>query len=344
MDNIFYRKLSRLAQDSATTARLTETVASVQRALAGALPAAKLGSVQSLLDGLTGLKRAGLRGGDMAPETPAGAAFLASSFSCAAGTRPYRLFVPGRRSARPGLLVMLHGCTQSAEDFAAGTRMNLRAEEKGWLVLYPAQVASANAQRCWNWFASADQARGAGEPALVAEMTRAVMAEYGVDPGAVFVAGLSAGGAAAAVLGAAYPDLFAAIGVHSGLACGAASDVGSAFMAMRGGRPGHGQVTVPAIVFHGDRDSTVNPRNADEVMAQIVGGVSTRREHGQAPGGLAYDRTVHLGADGKSTAELWMVHGAGHAWSGGSAAGSFTEPAGPDASAAMLRFFEAHRR
>ncbi|MGI3779087.1 MAG: extracellular catalytic domain type 1 short-chain-length polyhydroxyalkanoate depolymerase [Janthinobacterium lividum] len=263
-------------------------------------------------------------------------------------TRPYRLYVPGSYDGRPApLVVMLHGCTQSAADFAAGTRMNEAAEARGCLVVWPEQVAAANASRCWRWFEASEQGRG-GEPALVAGITREVMAEYAVDPARVYVAGLSAGGAAAAVLGAAYPELYAAIGVHSGLACGAARDTVSAMAAMRQPKAGRaaGRV-VPAIVFHGDSDSTVHPGNADAVIAQAggEGGGWTRQvERGQVPGGRAFERACHAGPGGAVVLEQWTVHGAGHAWSGGSAAGSYTDPKGPDASAEMLRFFLEHPR
>jgi poly(hydroxyalkanoate) depolymerase family esterase len=303
----------------------------VQRVLRDALPQLS----RTLLPGL----RLNLPG-RAPPDTPVptGSAFLSGDFTDAAGSRPYRLYVPARRAAHPPLIVMLHGCTQTAEDFATGTRMNSLAEAVGALVLYPVQVSAANAQRCWNWFNPADQKAGQGEPAVIAGMTRQVIAKYGCDPARVFVAGLSAGGAAAAVLGAAYPQLYAAIGVHSGLACGAASDVMSAFGAMRQGRAGQGRIAVPAIVFHGDRDSTVNVANAGEVAAQVAGQAAGRTEQGQIPGGLAYTRTIQP-ASGRTQVEQWIVHGAGHAWSGGSAEGTYTEPAGPDASAEMLRFF-----
>ncbi|MGI4977162.1 MAG: extracellular catalytic domain type 1 short-chain-length polyhydroxyalkanoate depolymerase [Janthinobacterium lividum] len=264
-------------------------------------------------------------------------------------TRPYRLYVPGSYDGRPvPLVVMLHGCTQSAADFAAGTRMNEAAEAQGCLVAWPEQVAAANASRCWRWFEASEQGRG-GEPAIVAGITREVMAEYAVDPARVYVAGLSAGGAAAAVLGAAYPELYAAIGVHSGLACGAARDTVSAMAAMRQARPGRAAGrAMPAIVFHGDSDSTVHPGNADAVIAQAGGGEDggwTRRvERGQVPGGRAFERVCHAGPGGAVVLEQWTVHGAGHAWSGGSAAGSYTDPKGPDASGEMLRFFLEHPR
>ena len=273
-----------------------------------------------------------------APILPRGAAFLAGRYSNTAGTRPYRLYVPSRRAVPSPLLVMLHGCTQTPEDFAAGTRMNSLAEAAGALVLYPAQVASANQQRCWNWFNPADQQREAGEPAVIAGMVRHVLTEHGGDPARVFVAGLSAGGALAAIMARAYPDLFVAVGVHSGLACGAASDVASAFAAMRQGKAGSGQLAVRCIVFHGDADHTVNLRNAAAVASQAGATGQADVTQGQVPGGLAYTRTRQHGAGGKPV-EQWVVHGAGHAWSGGSADGSYTEPRGPDASREMLRFF-----
>jgi poly(hydroxyalkanoate) depolymerase family esterase len=247
---------------------------------------------------------------------------------------------------------MLHGCTQSPDDFAAGTRMNALAEEHGLLVLYPAQPSSANAQKCWNWFSPGDQRRDQGEPSLIAGMTRQVMREHAVDPRRVYIAGLSAGGAAAAIMGQAYPDIYAAVGVHSGLACGAARDLPSAFAAMRLGaahaplRPSDAQRVIPTIVFHADRDTTVHPRNGDQVIAQsgaaAVTGLRTEVQRGQVAGGHAYTRTIHADAGGQTVLEQWLIHGGGHAWSGGSPAGSYTDPRGPDASCEMLRFFLDH--
>lgn len=284
-----------------------------------------------------------------APE-PEGAQFLAASFSNEAGSRPYKLYVPSRY--RPGcavpLIVMLHGCTQSPDDFAAGTRMNEAAEEHTCLVVYPGQTSAANMQKCWNWFSASDQQRGQGEPSLIAGIAHQVMRDYAIDSQRVYVAGLSAGGAAAAIMGDAYPDLFAAIGVHSGLACGAARDMPSAFAAMQGNgaaaRSGTRQGGMPAIVFHGDRDSTVNSRNADAVVAQAAppGTLSQRTDRGHSAGGHAYSRTVSMDAAGATVIEQWKVHGAGHAWFGGSAAGSYTDPRGPDATREMLRFFLEH--
>ena len=289
-------------------------------------------------------------------DLPNSAEFLACTFRNQAGSRPYKLYVPsGYHGRSVPLIVMLHGCTQSPVDFAAGTRMNEAAEEYTCLVAYPEQTSSANTHKCWNWFSAADQQRDTGEPSLIAGITREVMRDYAIDPRRVYIAGLSAGGAAAAIMGDAYPDLYAAIAVHSGLACGAARDLPSAFAAMKGNggpapRNGHTAPAgskprvVPAIVFHGDKDTTVNPRNADAVIAQSSQGASLSRrvETGQVAGGLAYSRILHANASGETVVEQWVIHGAGHAWSGGSSAGSYTLPQGPDATTEMVRFFLEH--
>jgi poly(hydroxyalkanoate) depolymerase family esterase len=270
-----------------------------------------------------------------------GSGLEAGMFDCPSGSRPYRLFVPARPAARPALIVMLHGCGQTAEDFAAGTRMNAHAERAGAIVLYPVQVQSANAQRCWNWFNPAERNAGSGEAAILSGMVRDVAARHGVDPSRIFVAGLSAGGALAQALGAAYPDLFAAVGVHSGLACGAANDVPSALMAMRRGHEGQGHHRMRTIIFHGDGDTTVNAANADAIADQVAQTATTppETEEGRAKGGLGYRRDIRRDRAGRIVLERWTVHGAGHAWSGGDTAGSFVEPRGPDASAAFMRFF-----
>ena len=293
------------------------------------------------------MKRAPLSTPDIVPE---GARFIERTYSSPAGSRAYRLFIPSRYREQPlPLVVMLHGCTQSPDDFAAGTRMNFLAEEQNCFVVYPAQPSQANQSKCWNWFRAADQQRGRGEPSLIAGITRQIMDDYLVDRKRVYVGGLSAGAAAAAVMGATYNDLYAAIGIHSGLACGVATDLPSALVAMRQGGSGHKVVSgdrppLPTIVFHGDRDTTVHPNNGGQILEQSVRTTSTQKRvhRGQVPGGHAYTRTILSDASGRGMLEHWNIHGAGHAWSGGSPAGSYTDPRGPDATREMLRFFLEH--
>jgi poly(hydroxyalkanoate) depolymerase family esterase len=290
--------------------------------------------------------------------------FFESSFTASAGTHAFKLFVPGgyEGDALP-LVVMLHGCLQDPDDFAAGTRMNAIAQEQGFLVLYPAQTQRANGHRCWNWFSPQHQRRGSGEPALLAGMTRHILQTHSVDHDRVYVAGLSAGGAMAAILAREYPDLFAAVGVHSGVVPGAARNVASALAVMRAGPDAAWPMSsftadvaatrrgsAPLIVFHGDADTTVAIANADAVLASAIAdvpAVATSSEGMTATSERAFRRTVWRrahDADAPSVAEHWVVHGAAHAWSGGDASGSFTDPAGPDASREMLRFFAEHPR
>jgi poly(hydroxyalkanoate) depolymerase family esterase len=280
-----------------------------------------------------------------------GGRFVERFYTNAAGIRSYRLYVPsGYKGQQVPLIVMLHGCTQNPDDFAVGTHVNALAETHTFLVAYPAQDSGANMQGCWNWFKAADQQRGWGEPSIIAGITCEVVGEYHVATDGVYVAGMSAGGAMAAIVGEAYPDLYAAIGVHSGLAPGAAKDLPSAFSAMRGGGPVPARgnsPTVPTIVFHGDRDTTVHPRNAEHLIAGRDGAgklaMPIKVHKGQVPGGYSYTRVVHHDAGGRAIVEQWTVHGLGHAWSGGSSPGSYTDPKGPDASAEMVRFFRQQR-
>jgi poly(hydroxyalkanoate) depolymerase family esterase len=277
---------------------------------------------------------------------PADEKFVEHNFTNEAGTRAYKLYTPGayHGQALP-LVVMLHGCTQSPDDFAAGTRMNDLAEEKGFFVAYPAQAKAANMQRCWNWFNTQDQQRDLGEPSIIAGITWQIMQDRAVKPGEVYVAGLSAGGALAAIMGERYPDLYAAIGVHSGLACGAAHNVATAFKAMQGGGSPAATtgraVIIPTIVFHGDKDKTVNVVNGGQVIAQVkaAAALDAAATQGVSAGGVSYTKIVETDTQGKALLEQWTLHGAGHAWAGGSDKGSFTDPAGPDASREMLRFF-----
>lgn len=274
--------------------------------------------------------------------------FVDGSYTNAAGTRSYKLYIPSTYTGAPApLVVMLHGCTQDPDDFANGTQMNMLAEEMACLVVYPAQSQQANASRCWNWFSAVDQQRGQGEPSIIAGITETIMHDHAVERSQVYVAGLSAGGAMATIMGTLYPDLYAAVGVHSGLPFASAHDLPSALAAMKGnfgpakpsGKP------VPIIVFHGDRDTTVHPACGDELIKQ---GAHTAAkaivvEPGRVPDGHAYTRTVHHRDDGTPQAEQWLIHGAGHAWSGGSAHGSYTDGKGPDASREMMRFFQTRR-
>ncbi len=296
-------------------------------------------------DMLAKLEQAGTRRRS-APDQTLPGKFIDASFSNQAGTRSYKLYVPASyRERKMPLVVMLHGCTQDPVDFAAGTQMNVLAEEVGCLVAYPEQSARANPQRCWNWFKALDQQRDQGEPSIIAGITRAVMDSHAVDARQVYVAGLSAGGAMATIMGTLYPDLYAAVGVHSGLPFASAHDLPSALAAMQGkfGRTLAPGSEIPIIVFHGDRDSTVHPANGDALIAQgarLGKGVSAP---GRVPDGHAYTRTVHQRPDGTLQAEQWLIHGAGHAWSGGSASGSYTDGKGPDASREMMRFFRTSR-
>jgi poly(hydroxyalkanoate) depolymerase family esterase len=336
--------------------KLKQALAALRGALGGALPApptappAELGlkHVPELVQELLG--RLGAKPAQPRPAAPETENFAAHSFSNAAGTRRYKLFIPSNhRGQTLPLVVMLHGCTQSPDDFATGTRMNEIAETERFFVVYPEQAKLANFQKCWNWFNDSDQQRDAGEPSLIAGITRQVMAEHPVQPGHVYVAGLSAGAAVAVIMGATYPDLYAAVGVHSGLARGAAHNMASAFNAMQRGAPALPQATqdhviVPTIVFHGDQDTTVNAVNAAQVIAQAKAAASLRATVSNGTeGGLNFTRTVQEDQRGRPMLEEWLIHGAGHAWSGGNNAGSFADPRGPDASREMLRFFRSQR-
>ena len=297
---------------------------------------------------------------------PEGERFVTASYTNYVGTRSYKLYIPSGYHGQPlPLVVMLHGCTQNPDDFAAGTQMNALAEAQLCFVAYPAQTHAANSSKCWNWFKASDQQRDGGEPSLIAGLTRQIADNYSIDPQRIYVAGLSAGGAMAATMATTYPDLYAAAGVHSGLPHGAAQNLPAALAAMQGSqRMSHSRhstggshtdaACAPTIVFHGDRDTTVHPCNGEQVTAQSMSshaapGATDAKdalrvivESGKVPNGHAYTRSTHHDANGRPLVEHWLIHGAGHAWSGGSPRGSYTDPKGPDASREMLRFFYEH--
>ncbi|WP_409568115.1 alpha/beta hydrolase family esterase [Methylobacterium sp. E-066] len=305
-----------------------------------------------MLKGLSRPRRAPAK--PSAPRKPARESrFVALSHTEPAGSRDYKLFIPGNPAEPAPLIVMLHGCMQNPDDFAAGTGMNVLAEREGFFVVYPGQSRHAHVQRCWNWYEPRDQRRESGEAAIIAGLTRAVMADHPIDPARVYIAGMSAGGAAALNIARAYPDLYAAVGVHSGLAAGCARDIGSALMAMQVGAPGLGTAPsfgasptgqrIPTIVFHGEDDGTVSVRNADQVLAQAnVAGLTPGSETFEDRG-HPFTRTRYRDETGRVVVEDWRVRGAGHAWSGGRPEGSYTDADGPDASRAMLDFFAEHR-
>ncbi len=279
------------------------------------------------------------------PAVPPGARFESRNHASEAGERAYRLYVPSRadRGLR-GLVVMLHGCKQDPDDFATGTGMNAVAERERLLVAYPGQSRAHNPLRCWNWFNPGNQQRDAGEPAIIAGIARSLLEEFAVEDGRAMVAGLSAGGSMAAVLGATYPDLFEAVGIHSGLVDGAANDAASALAAMRGEGEASGVLPLcRTIVFHGDADETVHPDNAARILAAAGAGTLQRRE-GRSAGGRRFGVEALLDRSGRPRLEVWMVEETGHAWSGGRPEGSYTDPDGPDASAEMVRFFLAPKR
>ncbi len=283
---------------------------------------------------------------------PEGASFTSQSFACSAGTRDFKLYVPASAAEKPrGLIVMLHGCTQNPDDFAAGTNMNALAEVHGLLIAYPSQTRVSNASSCWNWFEGGHQLRDAGEPAIIAGLTRKVIQQFGINPEQVFVAGLSAGAAMSVIMGKTYPDVFSAVGVHSGLAYQSAGNVMSALSVMRGkkGASQFGKVqspdemppTVRTIIFHGTADRTVHPSNAQRIleMAQRSTADQSIATISDSSNGRRFTRTVIEQDNGPALVESWLIDGAGHAWSGGNVSGSYTDAKGPDASTEMVRFF-----
>lgn len=337
------------------TARIDAANALVRRTLAQhglSMPASLVGGPPKYAPPLSEGVRAQFDGTKRSDHTaptdlPNGARFEHDTFSCIAGSRNFRTYVPASAvNGVTGVVMMLHGCTQMPEDFAAGTGMNSLAETHGFIAVYPAQSRGANAQSCWNWFSRGDQKRDKGEPAILAGIARQVCSAHNVQHDKCCVAGLSAGAAMAVILGEAYPDLFAAVGAHSGLPFGAAKDVSSAFGAMAGNIPAQTNAEVShftrTVVFHGTSDSTVHPRNGAAIMDRAMTQGSPQSVESVAEGhaqGRHYTCRISSSIEGRLNAEHWMIDGQGHAWSGGHPTGSYTDPKGPDASAEMIRFF-----
>jgi len=367
--NTNFQTLMRQATELTQAGSLNEATAAIQRALHSTSADGATTAPTWAWPGASGPDNASVADSPLVLEdcafevdalVPAAGEFTSGSHTLGALTRRYKLYTPPSQGDQPmPLVVMLHGCTQNPDDFAAGTSMNQRAHEQGFCVLYPEQSQEANPSRCWNWFKHNHQQRDSGEPALLASMTQSVIKQQGIDPRRVFIAGLSAGGAMAAIVAGAYPEIFAAVGVHSGLPTGAASNVAEALTVMKSGEPGMAmpgkggrlgaaiksplrpQTSVPTIVFHGDHDTTVHPRNGEKVIAAVLGSgtAGPHVEQGVSARGRRYTRSTRRAEHGRVVTEHWLVHGAGHAWSGGSAEGSYTDGSGPDATREMLRFF-----
>jgi len=303
----------------------------------------------------------------MATTRPTGRV-VRGTFRNAAGERPYALHLPDRDVPAGGkgraLVVLLHGCTQDADDVARGTRLPARAGERGWMVLLPEQPASSHPRKCWTWYDPGHQGRGAGEPSILAGMIEEVVRTHGGDPGRVYLAGVSAGAAMASLVAAAYPELIAGLALHSGLVYAAAGSVGDALGAMQRGAAspephaerahaamGPRARVIPTLVLHGEADQVVAPINGAQAArqwfltnalsrGQPLDTTSGATDHVQGEvGGYGVRRSTYRAKDGTPLAHLVLVRELGHAWSGGSAEGTFTSERGPDATMEVLDFF-----
>ncbi|HWE10686.1 MAG TPA: PHB depolymerase family esterase [Solirubrobacteraceae bacterium] len=297
-----------------------------------------------------------------APSTALPGALTSNSFTNGSGTLAYQLYVPSTYKAGTSmpLVVALHGCTESADVFRQLTRWDQLAEQKGFIVLFPQQSSGNNQFECWNFFQSADMSRGSGEPAIISGMTQMVQQKYTVDTKRTYVAGLSAGGAMSSVMAATYPDIYAAAGIGSGCEYAASATCAgsksadptqaaqSAYSAM-----GSYARVMPVILFEGDQDTTVPPVNAQQAVQQwqSTDGLVSKSSmpaaamnvtNGTAPGGQTYTISHYGDGQGHEIIQSWLVHGMGHAWSGGSSSEQYADPSGPDETAAMYAFFTAH--
>ena len=285
---------------------------------------------------------------------------------------PYAVYVPSslRAGSAAPLMVVLHGCDTTADQMAAASQYDALAERNRFIVLYP-DVDTLDAStygRCWRGIWAPDlEGRGVGDASAIADMTRAVLGRWHADPGRVYAIGISAGGFETAILAAYYPDLYAAIGIHSGapytgpeLGCfpgGAdtadtAKLAGDALDAM-----GPRARVMPVIVIHGDADPAVPYRCGRQAIAQWLGvdNAVLQREHrpgvpgspggsrdAVVPGGHGYTVLSYADGSGCVVAQLLTVHGMGHYWSGGSAdpaSARYSDPRGPSAAAASWAFF-----
>jgi poly(hydroxyalkanoate) depolymerase family esterase len=355
------RRSRRKAAGSAKRAARSAATAA-KGATAGSTKSATAGSTESAAEHAARVK---------AGRAKRSGRWLSAMYRGPAGARAYFIYIPPgiRRNSRVPMLVALHGCTQSAADFAVTTRFNDLADRHGFVVVYPEQTTWSHQHRCWHWYESAHQRRGSGEPAIIAGITEEVIAATGrlrIDPARVYVTGLSAGGGMALVLAATYPELFAAVGVHSAPAYRSAAGSRDALVAMAGHTvvpppviaDGALRPMPPTIMFQGSADSTVRGGNGQRIADQWLAFAQlhltdpkdperitrSRTTSGRAPAGRSYTTTRWYTARGRIMLELWQIDGLGHAWSGGAKGGSYSDPRGPRASTAMWRFFSGRRR